>query len=452
MTQLDEAVGRYHKLFEMDRFKDLEWAETLREEIAKRKLTHGSQQVLPVLRPHFISRRQYINLVKASESLLSAIDRVKRLALSTPALLSRMELLPAEKMLAAVDPRYPFTAVTSLLDTQLSNGSLYFMKFNVGAPAGVASSEVLGDIFYNSPIMKEFRKRHDVTKVGGTKHLLHALLEAYKVFGKKKHPHIAILEFRQPFQVTQTNEYLLLAEGFRKAGFPSEVVSPDQLEYRGNVLRSGNFEIDLIYRRLTVQEFLVRFDLSHPLVRAYKDGAVCMVNSFRAELAHKRAIFDLLTDETITSNFPAQERKAIKDHIPWTRVVSATKTTFHDQSVDLPDFIVKNRETLVLRPNDIGTDQHAFIGRETDEKGWERALRTAMRYSYVVQEKVDTNSIPFPLLQYGSLEMRNMQVDVQPHIYLGKVHDCSSWLTDASASGFSTLAGLAPTFILESKQ
>ena len=75
-----------------------------------------------------------------------------------------------------------------------------------------------------------------------------------------------------------------------------------------------------------------------------------------------------------------------------------------------------------------------------------------MRYSYVVQEKVETNSIPFPLLQYGSFEMRNMQVDVQPHIYLGKVHDCSSWLTDASASGFSTLAGLAPTFILESKQ
>ncbi|MCW5978749.1 MAG: hypothetical protein KIT09_11760 [Bryobacteraceae bacterium] len=450
MTQLDEAVARYHKLVELDRYKDLQWAEALRDQIKGNKLAQGSQQVLPVLRPHFITRRQYASLVRASEALLSAIDRVKRLALSTPALLSRMELLPAEKMLAAVDPRYPFTAVTSLLDTQFSNGSLYFMKFNVGAPAGVASSEVLGDIFYNLPIMKEFRKRYELTKVGGTKHLLSALLQAYKAFGKKRHPRIAILEFRQPFQVTQTNEYLLLAETFRKAGYPAEVVSPDQLEYRGGVLRSGDYEIDLIYRRLTVQEFLVRFDLSHPLVKAYKDGAVCMVNSFRAELAHKRAIFDLLTDESLTAGFPAAERKAIKDHIPWTRVVSATRTTYKDGAVDLPDFIVKNRETLVLRPNDIGADQHAFIGSETDEKGWERALRTAMRYSYVVQERVETKSVPFPLLQYGSLEIRNMQVDVQPHIYLGKVYDCSSWLTDAS-SGFSTLAGLAPTFILESK-
>ena len=79
--------------------------------------------------------------------------------------------------------------------------------------------------------------------------------------------------------------------------------------------------IDLIFRRVKVQEFLVRFDLSHPLLRAYRDRAVCMVNSFRSELAQKKAIFDLLTDEDITADFPAAERKAIKEFVPWTRVV-----------------------------------------------------------------------------------------------------------------------------------
>ncbi|MCP5115119.1 MAG: hypothetical protein GY953_30170, partial [bacterium] len=262
---------------------------------------------------------------------------------------------------------------------------------------------------------------------------------------------IAILEFRQPFQSTTTGEFQLLAEYFRKAGYPTEVVSPDQLDYRGGKLRSEDYEIDLVYRRLTVQEFLVRFDLTHPLVRAYKDGAACVVNSFRAELAHKKAIFDLLTDENITAKFPAAERKAIRLHIPWTRVVAAAKTTYRDQKVDLPEFIMKNRETLVLRPNDVSTDQHAFQGWETDSRGWAKALRTALRDSYVVQERVEPNSVPFPLFQFGSLEMRNMKVDVQPHVYLGKVQGCSSWLTDASSSGFSTLAGLAPTFVLEGR-
>ena len=78
------------------------------------------------------------------------------------------------------------------------------------------------------------------------------------------------------------------------------MVSPEQLEYRNNVLRHGDFTIDIVYRRIKLQEFLVRFDLKHPLVRAYKERAVCMVNSFRADIGSKSAIFDLLTDEAIT--------------------------------------------------------------------------------------------------------------------------------------------------------
>ena len=176
-----------------------------------------------------------------------------------------------------------------------------------------------------------------------------------------------------------------------------------------------------------------------------------MVNSFRAELAYKKAIFDLLTDEKITAKFPAAERKAIRQHIPWTRVVAATKTTYKDEVVDLLEFIYRNRESLVLKPNDVSTDQHAYSGWETDERGWQRAIQTALRNSYVVQERVDPRSFVFPLLRFGSLEMKNMEVDVRPHIYLGKLRGCSSWLRDASSTGFSTLTGLAPTFILESK-
>ncbi len=450
MTQLDEAIARYHRLLESDKFKDLGWAEALEEEMKARHLT-GGRAVLPVLRPHFLSKRQYANLVKASEALLRAIDRVKQMALATPALLSRIELLPAEKMLASVDPGYPFSAVTSRLDTLIDNGSLYFTQFNVGAPAGAASSEALAELFLNCPVVKEFRQRYKLTRIGGVKYLLDALLEAYRLFGQKRFPRIAILQFRHQFQSTTPGEYELLAEFFRKEGYPTEVVTPDTLEYRGGQLRSGEFVIDLVYRKLTVQEFLVRFDLSHPLVRAYKDRAVCVVNSFRAELAHKKAIFDLLTDERVTANFPAAERKAIREHIPWTRVVAATKTTYKDELVDLPEFILKNRERLVLKPNDIWTDQHSYAGWESTDTAWERALRTAMRNSYVVQERVEPKSYLFPLFQFGSLEMKNMAVDVQPHIYLGKVQGCSSWLTDASGVGFSTLTGLAPTFILEGK-
>jgi hypothetical protein len=230
-----------------------------------------------------------------------------------------------------------------------------------------------------------------------------------------------------------------------------EVVSPDQLEYRNGVLRHGEFPIELIFRRIKVQEFLVRFDLTHPLLRAYQDRAVCLVNSFRSELAQKKAIFDLLTDEEITGSFPAGERRTIQELIPWTRVVRETKTRYRKKLINLPDFILKNRQKLVLRPNDEGTDQHSFRGSEVDDAVWEKALRAAMRSPYVVQEVVEPVVDVFPILHYGHLEMQKMRIEVHPHSYTGKVQGCSTWLTAVGPSGFSTLSGVAPTFILEAK-
>ena len=451
MTQVGEAVARYHKILESDPYKDLGWADNLREQAQAKRLTLNNRPVCIVLRPHFVSSRQYQTMSKAAEALMSAIQRVKLMALASPALLARMDMLPAEKMLASIDPRYPQLAVTSLLDANLDNGSYQFADYVAETPTGVAYGEALADLFFEAGPVKELRKKYKLTKPGGAKFLLQALLKAYKEFGRVKSPQIGILEFRQPFQSATSDELLLLRDYFRAEGHPSEVVSPDQLEYRDGVLRRGDFAIQLLYRRMKVQEFLVRFDLTHPLVRAYKDGAVCVVNSFRDEIAQKKAIFDLLTDENITSGFPAAERKVIREHIPWTRVVADTRTTYHSKSIDLLEFISKNREKLVLVPNDTGGEAHSFRGWETADAHWERAMKTALRSPYVVQERLEPVTSVFPVYQHGILDFKQLCVDVQPHAFLGKVQGCSTWLTASLSSGYTTQVGLAPTYLLDAK-
>jgi hypothetical protein len=413
------------------------------------KLSTGGRLICPFLRPNFISRRQYDTLVKTGEALICAIDRMEQMVLSTPALLSRLELLPAEKMLASIDPGYQALEVAARLDSHMVNGHLHFVQYNADSPTGAAYADALADLFYDMPPMKEFRKKHALSKIGGRKYLLQALLKAYKQFGGTRQPNIAIVEFRPAYHSGQS-EYELYVEYFRSEGYNVEIVSPEQLEYRNRRLRKGSFEIDLVYRRLGVQEFLIRFDLTHPLVQAYRDKAVCVVNSFRSELAHKKAMFGLLTDETLTSKFPIGERKAIREHVPWTRLVAQAKTSYQDQTVDLPEFIVQNRDRLALKPNDDYSDQHTYFGWEMDEAGWDRALKQALRVPYVVQERVQPVRSVFPLLSFGHLEFRELQVDVQPHAYLGKVQGCSSWVSTGK-SGFSSAAGLVPTFILDPK-
>jgi hypothetical protein len=174
-----------------------------------------------------------------------------------------------------------------------------------------------------------------------------------------------------------------------------------------------------------------------------------VVNSFRSELAHKKAMFGLLTDETVTQKFPAAERKAIREHVPWTRLLSAGKTTYHDKTIDLQEWVLKHREKLVLKPNDDYTGQGSFFGWEMNDAAWERALRQATRLPYVVQEKVEPAKNVFPVRSDSGFEFREMRVDVYPQAYLGRILSCSSWLSWGSTAGFSTSAGLAPTFILE---
>jgi hypothetical protein len=399
MTQLGEAIARYHKLIESEPFKNLDWARELQEKM----------------------------------------------------LAAKLQLLPAEKMLATIDPGYPYPTVSSLLDAHLDGGSLHFVGYNADTAVGVAHSAALADLFYDCPLVKRFRRQYKLTKLGGARHLVTSLLAAYKGFGGKRKPRIGVMEFRQAFQSSEPYDYLLLRELVRHHGLEAEVVSPDQLEYKGGLLRQGNFVIDVVFRRAKVHEFLLRFDLSHPLVRAYRNRAVCVVNSFRSELARKRALFALLADETLTASFPAAERTAIQEHIPWTRVVAPVQTEYHNKTVDLPEFILRNREKLVLKPNERTGEEHTVQGWATSDTDWERALKQATRTPHVVQERVDPARAVFPLLRYGDLEMRELQVDVHPHAYLGKVQGCSSWVSEVTAGSFSSIAGLTPTYILESR-
>jgi len=453
MTQLGEAVLRYHRILEAVPSETSEWIAELREQMQARGLVVNSRPVSPVLRPHFVSRRQYSNSLKASETLSGAIARVRDMALTQPALMARMDMLPAEKMLATVDPGYATPPPTALLDAWLRNDAVQLWGGVGDLPAGVLYGESLADIYMNSGMMKALKKKYKykLSKTGGSKPMIQAVLRAWKDFGGKRHPRIAVLQLKLPFDTAESNEGTLLAELLRQSGYQVQMVNPEDLEYRNGVLSGGMGPIDVVWRNIRAHEFLMHFDLRHALVRAYRDRAVCVVNSFRAELTRKRALLALLSDEQVTATFPAAERHAIKAAVPWTRLVTQSKTQYGGETVDLPEFIVKNRERLVLRPNDGSLDAEApaYEGAVTPERDWARALRTALSHGYVVQERQDRESVSFPVDQYGDLVYRDFLVSLSTHSFAGKAHGVTARV--GAVGGFSTLAGYAPSFVLETK-
>src|SRR5216683_2675091 len=260
MSPIQEAISRYNKILEAPAHRDLSWVKILHEQMEAERLSAGGRLLCPFLRPNFVTRRQYESMVKTGEALISAIERMERIVLGSPALLARMQLLPAEKMLATVDPGYHMSEVAARFDLHLSNGTMQVVQYNADSPSGLAWAEGLADVFYDCPPVKEFRKRYHLTRVGGKKYFLPALLKAYKQFvankshanhnghsngnghngnGHSKKPNIAILELRGPFSSSGPGEYELIRDFFREEGYATELVSPEQLEYRNGVLRSG---------------------------------------------------------------------------------------------------------------------------------------------------------------------------------------------------------------------
>jgi len=465
MAPLGEAISRYHKLVELDSSHDsAPWAEQFQERMRQFQLTESGRVVAPVLRPHFISLRQLETLKRASTHLAEILDRVEAIARVSPLLLNRLQMLPAEKMLAAIPPGYTRFNVTASMAAAVSNGALSLQGLEACKPAGLAYSSLLADLFLELPLVKQFKRgRYKLSKLGGSKHLLAALHEAWREFERKAKPHgavngsvnghsratpsIAIVQIGQEGG-PPSGEGLLLAEAFNQQGASARLVSPDQLEYSNGKLRSGDYVIDIVYRRLLTRELLARFDLSHPLLQAYRDHAVCVVNSFRSEFAQRRSLFELLTDDTVTAHLPAADRKLIRTFVPWTRVVAARKTRHDGEEIDLPDFILKQRDHLVLLPSDDSSNQRIFKGAEMTSVAWERALRLALRSPYVVQERRFFTRETFPVYQYGELKMTEAEVTVHPHLFNGKMHGASAVL-HTCANGSGTQLSIAPVLLLE---
>src|SRR5207237_5249740 len=204
MSQLDDAVTRYNKLLESGPYRDLAWAEALHQKMETAGLSSGGRLICPFLRPNFVTRRQYDSLVKTGEGLITAIDRMQKMVLANPALMARLDLLPAEKMLAQIDPGYQALDVAARLDSHLRNGNLHFVQYNADSPTGAGYADALAALFYDLPPMKELRKRYNLTRTPHRKHLLAALLKSYKQFGGSKKPNIAIVEFRPAYHAGQS--------------------------------------------------------------------------------------------------------------------------------------------------------------------------------------------------------------------------------------------------------
>ena len=450
---LKEAVDYYNELLE-----DFDLAEASRlaldEGLEGARLIFGGRRLTPYLRPHFVTAADWHRAKYICEIIWNSLQKVKEAAIGDDALLEELGITEIEKDLVAIDPGYEFVSPSARLDSFLTEHAYSFVELNGESPAGIAYADSASEIFMNLPVMKKFLERYDVEAFEGRSKMLEVILACYEEFlGEKpsENPVIAIVDLKD---LPTQKEFELFRDYFESEGYTSIICSPDELEFDGKKLYVKGVKIDIVYRRLLVNEYLPIVHSAPDLLNAYRAKAICMVNSFRAKIVHKKAIFAVLTNEHYAHLFNEEELEAIKAHIPWTRKFREERTINNGEEIDLVEWTRENSQKLVLKPNDDYGGHGIYIGWASTTQEWDEAIKVALANGdYLVQERVQTSKEVFPMLDdSGNYQMIDQLVDLDPLLFNGVVGSAFTRLSSTELANVTSGGGMVPTLIIREKE
>jgi hypothetical protein len=177
---------------------------------------------------------------------------------------------------------------------------------------------------------------------------------------------------------------------------------PAELTLRGDEVCYLGDPLDLAYRDYAVCDLL---DLQRggvdvgPMQALFRQNRI--ISSIAAELDQK-SCWEVLTDPQFTQKYySAEERQVFRRHVLWTRILSDRRTLLPDgQPGSLLDYVRREHETLVLKPNRAYGGEGVLIGPAVTRAEWEAALERALADGerWVVQQLASIPVNEFPVV------------------------------------------------------
>ena len=359
---------------------------------------YGDRPLCTVRQPKLISRaraRQHLRLcgglhhaIRAARTWIEADGLDGR----PGSLAVQLGLPPAAIDLAAVDPGYRSAAVLARLDTVFDGQRPQVVELNAEAPAGMGYADVLITLFEQDPLLPLEAEALRVTEAA-IRGIRAAWSERAGVLPDTP-PRVALVDF---MDVPTRAEFLLLQAGFERQGLRCRLLDPRALAFDGETLSAGGEPIDLIYRRVLVEDVLRRPGDCAAMIDAYRAGRVCIVNSFRTALLHSKGLLALLHDPVYHRRLPDAVQRLIHEHVPWTGILREHPGP--GAPADLRETVRADRAAWVIKPLRGHGGRGITIGATVDQRTWEQALESAT--THVAQRRVVTTPEPYPLAAPG---------------------------------------------------
>ena len=411
------------------------------------RLMIRNRRLCTVMQPRFLSTSDAVSLATDAAVIAAVLERAGDAILQSDAMLAHIGASAEERDLWAIDPGYHGFTLTSRLDSFAGDDGPRFIEYNAESPAGIGIGDCLTHVFDELPGIRAWSGDRTWSHgANGRAHLLAVLQHAYGEWGGTGPPSIAIVDW--PTVITG-RDFELCAEYFREQGIQTVIADPREVEYRGGTVWVGDCPITLIYRRALLHELIDRADEVQPLFQAYRDGAVCMINSPRSKLLHKKTVFALLSEGALGIDLSASEQEVINRTIPWTRQMQATETRYQGASVDLYRLLRDEKDRFAVKPADEYGGKGVVLGWELDDEEWDRMLESAFEGEYIVQERVSVPNEVFPVWEDG-LRMVPLWVDSNPLLFGGRMGAILTRMSGSALLNVTAGSGSsAPTFLVE---
>jgi hypothetical protein len=401
-----------------------------------------------VARPRFVTGAEMATEHRAVTHLSTAVRKVRDAVLADERL--RADRLPGFDewigSIAALEPHMHAPRSILRFDSFTTSDGVRFVELNGDIPMGSVVNDGLVSVFRELGFYAAFEERFDVRPNLVQLGMIQTFLHVWQAEGGHGAPRMCVVSF--PGGIEDTFPELNVVD-LRRLGFEVTAAHPEDLDFRGGKLRAHGRAVDLVYRIMHLADCLERGDEIAPLLRAVREGAVCLVNPFRSAVLSHKYLFALLTDERRDFGFTRTEQAAIRAHVPWGRVLQdGLSSDPAGRPVDLLEFVSGHRDDLVLKPAHEAGGAGVHLGWNCAQTEWDTVLAAAAGAQWVVQERTEVAREEYPLLEAG-FPLRDFYEDTDPFYFPGGYSAVMDRISSAEITNVARGGSIIPTFVID---
>lgn len=383
------------------------------QEVQHSATLYNGKPVVFLYQPMFLTETDIEHCEQLTKQLYSILDKVIKYYLEDKNFRAHFGFSPLLEELILKDPGYKTDIPMGRFDIfyDLDNGRLQFCELNTDGSTGMEQQQELAKIFKQSSAIQEFEKEYDLHDFELFDSWVKVIQTKYEEFSKSNvTPQVAIVDW---LGEKIPSEFVAFQKAFERAGCKTVIADPSWLEYRDGKLYYQDFRIDCIYRRAVTWEIIERADSVKDFIKAYLNGAVCVVGPLRSQIAHNKILFALLHDQEKTPFLTQEERRFVKEHIPFTTIYDVNK-------LDVVKYTMENKDSLVLKPMDKYAAKGVRVGQDYSPEEWLKIMLEEAKEEYLLQEFCKVPKVPMAFFTEEKVEFIETNYVLGLYMYDGR--------------------------------